>query len=295
MAARYPDFFIVGAPKCGTTSAADYLKQYPGVFMPALKEPRFYASDPFSQAIFGLQRVASREAYLRLFAPAPPGALLGEATPYYLISPTAIAEARADSPDAKFIAFIRNPVDLAFALHWQLVMLFLEEERDFARAWRGQIRGFRLGQRGSKPYRMLVSLGSHLRRFFRQVEPEKRLVLVLDDFRTDVVAATRRLTDFLGVPHDPKVPWPHSNPRQTYVSWPLARLVLEHRPALARFQPDVTRVLLEADHPLGRLLVRRAPPEAMDPELRREIVEELRPEIERIGELLDRDVSDWLR
>lgn len=294
MAARYPDFFIVGAPKCGTTSAADYLKQYPGVFMPALKEPRFYASDAFSTGIFGLQRVADRDAYLRLFAPASPGQLIGEASPSYLLGPSAIAAARADSPNAKFIAFIRNPVDLAYALHWQLVMVFLEDERDFARAWRGQIRGLHVGQKGTRPYRMMSSLGSHLRRFFKQVEPENRLVLVLEDFRADVGAQTRKLTEFLGVRFDPKVTWPHSNPRQTYVNWNLARFVLKHRPALGRFQPDVTRVLLEADHPLGRLLVRRAPPEAMDPDLRREIVAELRPEIERIGQLLNRDVSDWL-
>src|SRR5438132_759978 len=42
---RVPEFFIVGAPKCGTTSLYRMLRQHPRIFMPDLKEPRFLASD----------------------------------------------------------------------------------------------------------------------------------------------------------------------------------------------------------------------------------------------------------
>ena len=42
---RMPDFFIVGAPKCGTTAMFYYLKQHPEIFMPEQKEPRFFSSD----------------------------------------------------------------------------------------------------------------------------------------------------------------------------------------------------------------------------------------------------------
>ncbi|MCH9035408.1 MAG: sulfotransferase [Planctomycetes bacterium] len=40
-----PDFFIVGAPKCGTTSLYEYLRQHPEVFMSRIKEPHFFGRD----------------------------------------------------------------------------------------------------------------------------------------------------------------------------------------------------------------------------------------------------------
>ena len=40
---KLPDFLIVGAAKSGTTSIFNYLIQHPQIFMPALKEPRFFA------------------------------------------------------------------------------------------------------------------------------------------------------------------------------------------------------------------------------------------------------------
>ncbi len=58
-----PNFFIVGAPKSGTTALYSYLTQHPQIFMSRLKEPQFFASD-----IFGHQRnVTTMAEYLRQF------------------------------------------------------------------------------------------------------------------------------------------------------------------------------------------------------------------------------------
>ena len=40
-----PDFFIVGAPKCGTTSLAEYLNSNPRVFVTNPKEPFYFCKD----------------------------------------------------------------------------------------------------------------------------------------------------------------------------------------------------------------------------------------------------------
>ena len=42
---RKPDFFIVGAPKCGTTSLYYYLRQHPEIFLPDYKEPHYFGKD----------------------------------------------------------------------------------------------------------------------------------------------------------------------------------------------------------------------------------------------------------
>jgi hypothetical protein len=42
---KTPNFFILGAPKCGTTSLAAWLAAHPAVYMSPLKEPAYFAAD----------------------------------------------------------------------------------------------------------------------------------------------------------------------------------------------------------------------------------------------------------
>ena len=83
----WPNFFIVGAAKAGTTSLYSYLRQHPDIFMPEdVKEPHYFAQVHPSRA----QRYASpvfisdREAYLNLFRAGKNHRAIGEASPSYL-------------------------------------------------------------------------------------------------------------------------------------------------------------------------------------------------------------------
>ena len=64
-----PNFFIVGAPKCGTTSMHEYLQRHPDVYMPFFKEPHFFGSDLEGSRF--RQFRARPERYLKLFRDAP--------------------------------------------------------------------------------------------------------------------------------------------------------------------------------------------------------------------------------
>ena len=114
--AARPDFFIVGAPKCGTTALYEYLRQHPAVFMPFHKEPLFFGDD--------LTRRYGRltlHDYMRLFKDAKPGQRVGEASAWYLYSRSAAAEIKAYAPDAQIIVMVRNPVDMMYAEHSQVL------------------------------------------------------------------------------------------------------------------------------------------------------------------------------
>ena len=45
MADRKPNFLIVGAAKSGTTALAEYLRQHPDIYIPEIKEPRYFISE----------------------------------------------------------------------------------------------------------------------------------------------------------------------------------------------------------------------------------------------------------
>ncbi len=90
---RVPDFFIVGHHKSGTTALYEMLRRHPEIYMPALKEPRFLASDMRARfpAARGRALPQTLDEYRSLFAGASPQQRAGEATPSYLFSHTAAA------------------------------------------------------------------------------------------------------------------------------------------------------------------------------------------------------------
>ena len=86
-----PDFLIAGVPKAGTTALHAALVRHPELFLPTVKEPKFFLTDGPPPATGGpgdvqtyQEHVWRRADYEALFDPAPPGTLRGEATPFYL-------------------------------------------------------------------------------------------------------------------------------------------------------------------------------------------------------------------
>src|SRR5262245_29668254 len=128
---RKPDFFIVGAPKCGTTAIFEYLAPHPEVFL-APKEPHFFGSD-----IRSIRQVNEAE-YLKLFGSAENELRLGDASVFYFYSNVAPQEIREFSPDARIIISLRNPVDMVYSLHSQLVFSLEDEIEDFETALRAE-------------------------------------------------------------------------------------------------------------------------------------------------------------
>jgi hypothetical protein len=105
-AQRFPDFFIIGAMKCGTSTLHDQLAMRSGLFMSEPKEPNFFSNDELVRR--------GTEAYLTLFEDALDEQLCGESSTHYTKLPTypnTIANLTRHVGDARFIYVIRDPVE----------------------------------------------------------------------------------------------------------------------------------------------------------------------------------------
>ncbi len=128
---KRPNFFILGAPKCGTTSLASWLSAHPNIFMSTPKEPRYFNTDYAAP-----DRPRSLEKYEQLFAEATPKhKAVGEATTGYLRSEKAVPAILKYAPSARFIVCLRNPIEMVQSVHAQLVKKGTEIEVSFERAW----------------------------------------------------------------------------------------------------------------------------------------------------------------
>jgi hypothetical protein len=205
---RVPDFFVAGHTKCGTTAMYAMLRRHPQIYMPSLKEPRWFASDlRFPGQPGPANRLPqSYEEYLELFAPAPPGTLAGEASPMYLWSREAAANIAEVQPGARIIAILREPASFLHSLHNHWVLHHVEAERDL-RAAISLEPARREGKQGPHPsywpqallYSDHVRYVEQLRRYEAVLPREQILVLIYDDYRRDNDATIRRVLRFLEV------------------------------------------------------------------------------------------------
>ena len=97
-----------------------------------MKEPHFFNTDD-------RRLISTLEAYEDLFRPASSGhCALGEASVWYLSSTEAVHNILAYQPNARFIVMVRNPVEMAPALHAEMLITGHENVHDFSTAWRYQ-------------------------------------------------------------------------------------------------------------------------------------------------------------
>lgn len=111
------DFFIVGAPKSGTTSLYKYLNEHPNIFMSKLKEPNYFTSQEIkSQGLYYNTRIAdSFSEYQALFSGRKINQRIGEASVSYLFYPKTAHKIYNHNPNAKIIIILRDPAERAYS------------------------------------------------------------------------------------------------------------------------------------------------------------------------------------
>lgn len=189
-----PTFFIIGAPKAGTTSLHYYLDQHPQVQMSSNKEPHFFAG-PEDGIPYAMGRVSSLEKYEKLFDPAV--AVRGEASPTYSCHPRrrGVPERIKElAPQAKFIYLVRDPVARTVS-HYQHRVAMEGERQTLAEA---------LGDLSDpySPYLCPSFYAAQLDLYLQHFPAERILVIDQDELLKDRRATLCRIFAFLAVDDD---------------------------------------------------------------------------------------------
>ena len=307
-APKRPNLFIVGAPRCGTTSLHESLAQHPRVFMSEVKEPHYFASDyrreydeHSGREVEQLYRTLDQ--YLELFQGGTDDLYRGESSVYYLYSKVAPVEIQRMVPDARIIVMIRNPLDFLLSLHARLLVHADENCRSFPRALELEARrrkGLDLPRTVRHPsllyYSRYARFADHIEVYRRLFPAEQIHVIVLEDFHRQRDQVYGRVLDFLGLE---RLAAPEQADRNAHFeprSILLTQFLKEHGPRhVARDDAGVLeRKLLVArrrlDRVLRRINKRHVPKRALDPVVRRELMGRFLPEVERLSEMLDRDL-----
>ena len=323
-----PSFFLIGAAKSASSSLHDYLGQHPDIFMSLVKEPNFFAFEGGAPPFLGpddeagpwcgeragrarLMRakykasVTRASDYRRLFAKASGARAIGESSVVYLYCPVVAARIREAVPDARVMVILRQPVDRAYSKFTQMRKDGCEPLADFVEALRAEPDRIRRGWSPAWHYLARGRYHAQLLPWFEQFSRDRLHVMLYDDLEADPIAVLRSAYRFLGVDEafqpDISVRLLEYEgvvdvPRTRFGDW-LLNYTNPFKSAFNRMVPGrglrkpVRRMLLA----LNRRGRRRWTREPLPLELRRELTETFRADIERLEALTGRDLGSWLR
>lgn len=315
---HHPNFFLVGVVKGGTTSLHYYLDQHPEIYMSPVKETNFFSRHDINPAHFSkayahdvkvdlpkffasgmkdkihIAHITDESDYERLFDNVKDEKAIGEASNSYLLYPQAPQLIHQAYPDARIIVMLRNPVERAYSQYIMNIRLGKTLETDFIREVKEdneqQIRGWGANHQ----YLYIGKYYKQLKRYFDEFPADQILICWYEEYRRDPETVLRTIYRFLGVDDNfspdtseklNTAGVPKYN-RLNYwinqsgiISWAKRRLPRSWR---APFK----KLMYSSDKDdLPR----------MTQEEREWLIEYYKEDILKLQELLDRDLSRWLR
>ncbi len=204
-----PNFVVVGAPKCGTTSLYHYLRQHPEVYLPARKELHYFTRELLLRDTAGpgdgavLRHLCpTSEAYAAEFSAAGTATALGDISPSYFDFPEVAGQMRRELGDPRIVILLRDPIAKAFSQYMHLVRDG-RETLAFHDALRAEAdrtaRGWSLIWR----YAASSIYAERVRRYLDTFGPERVRIFLFEEFSREPQAVLDELWRFLEV--DPGV------------------------------------------------------------------------------------------
>ena len=301
MKKNLPNFLIVGAAKCGTSSLHNYLNQHPNIFMPSfneegknVKEPQFLVKDKVKNRLhFGIW---TWEEYQFLFKQVKQQRAIGESSVFYLFYyQDAINEIKNRlGNDIKIIIMLRNPIDRAYSA-FQHVSRGSKEQQTFEYSL--QIEKGRLTQdRNLTPMVMYKEMGMYYNMVKAYLDSFKDVHIILhEDFNFSTSKVVKEVFQFLDVDENQKInsdirynvggkTWSNSTLKKVFVTESKLKTVMK------KIAPEKARKTIRDI--LTRPFIKKI---SMEKKTREDLIRYFRKDIKKLAILINKDLTDWTK
>ncbi|MCL6729450.1 sulfotransferase family protein [Sphingomonas hankyongi] len=316
--------FIVGAPRSGTTTMSKMLRTHPNVAVPFVKEPHFFTQHDLRGLAEPELRTRVESEYLDKFFddPEPGRSVAMDGSVSYLYVPEQLEPALRLWPGSRFIVGVRDPLTLLPSLHRRLIYVGDENIMSFEEAWAAipdRAAGRRIPRLCLDPrflrYDEAGRYATYVERLFATVGRDRCFVSVFDDLTRDPRGQYERIMDFLGLQPQAEVDLSGEREGRT-IRYPWLQQLLKRPPKA--LHPYLAGKLYrrrmkepgssggKADPSPGKLMsvrkrllqwnrVDSAEKQPISLAVQEQIRDHFKDEIDRLGTLIDRDLSHWLQ
>jgi len=284
------DFFIVGAPKAGTTSLYHYLNEHPEISMSSQKEPDYFSNADIQNEgmYYGKNRIDTIKKYHSLFDDNSESKLKGEASVSYLFYKNVPQNIKTYNPEAKIIIMLRDPIDRAFSHYLMDYRLGLVSD-----SFEDIIDQKSVHKNAKLFYQQYIELSEYanqVKRYLNVFDGKEILFIEYEDLKMDVLGIVKKTYLFLGVNqgYEPDVNKKHNTytmPKNSIIRFMYSFVIL--RNFLSFFFPknlvDRVRAALFKNNKKPVLLY----------ETRNRLRKLFTNDVNALGEMLHKDFSRW--
>ena len=301
MKKNLPNFLIVGAAKCGTSSLHNYLNQHPNIFMPSfneegknVKEPQFLVKNKVKNRLhFG---VWTWEEYQSLFKQAKQQRAIGESSVFYLFYyQDAINEIKNRlGNDVKIIIMLRDPIDRAYSA-FQHVSRGLKEQQTFEYSL--EMEKERLEKdKTLTPMVMYKEMGMYYKMVKAYLDSFKDVHIILhEEFSFSTSKVVKEVFQFLGVDKNQKInsdkrynvggkSWSNNTLKKVFVTESKLKTVVK------KIAPKKRRKTIRDI--LSRPFIKQV---SMKKKTREDLIRYFRKDIKKLARLINKDLTNWTK
>jgi len=318
MSNSYPNFFMVGVVKGGTTSLHHYLSQHPEIYMSPVKETNYFSRGDIDIKAFSkdyahdvnvdlrkffagdmkqtihIAHIAAEQDYNRLFSNVGKEKAIGEASNSYILYPNTAKEISKQVPNAKIIMMLRHPAERAYSqyvmnlrlgktLSTDLINEFTEDDAKAVKGW------------GANHQYLSIGLYyEQIKRYYDVFPPEQILVCWYGEYRKEPQKVVRSIYEFLEVDPDFQVDTSQKLNAAGVPRFGKMNYWLNQSGIISWAKRNFPRSLRK---PFKKWMYSEGKediPEMSDQE-REWLVNYYRSDIEKLSALLDKDLSHWLK
>ncbi|HKK57920.1 MAG TPA: sulfotransferase [Salinivirga sp.] len=313
MKSHKPNFFIVGAAKAGTTSLYQYLNTHSNLYFSPVKEPHFFSTDIKTSEFTSIYKrnidnlpqdfyqnkpkdsiqnvfIRDEKQYLNLFQWADGESAVGECSTSYLYSKEAAKNVKKFNPDAKIVIALRNPADRTFS-HYLMAVRFGFTQLPFRKALHKDFNQHKKGWGKSELFIELSLYYEQIKRYMAQFPEEQIKIVLFDEFKKDPLSTVNEICDFLGIDKFSDIENKKHNAALMPKSKNLNRLMVN-----TGFKSKVSNILGEkAKDKLRQIFFQDDKIPKLSRQDRSYLQGLFKEDIQKTSELINRDLSHWLK
>ena len=298
-----PNFLIVGAAKCGTTSLYHYLRQHPDVFMSPVKEPRFFSGGALRKgigpgdALEASRAVRTFDDYCRLFEKSIGKSAVGEASVETMFFyQQAIPAIQRHLGDPRIVIILRDPVDRVYSTYNYLVQDGWEN-LPFADALNKEDQRKRSGYGWIWRYQEVGLYAGQVRAF--QEHFSRVHVILYDELKSNAIKMIKSVYSFLDVNPDFIPDMRHRHNVSGVPRWSLLNNLFVKPKRLHKAARTIGGAILGAHRwvrlrdSLRSIILQK--PGVINPDIEQQLRRFYRDDILKLQGYIGRDLSSWIQ
>lgn len=297
-----PTFFIVGAPRCGTTSMHKYLREHPEIYMSPYKAPFFFATDLEPSSPWAA-RYRIKKNYYSLFNEIKNEKQAGSASDLYLYSKEAAKNIKKFNPKAKIIIMLRSPVDAMYSFYCLAHFSGCEDKKTFRDALSAEDNRKRGIDLPNNPlfmkyfylYRDVAHYHLQLMRYFKYFPKRQIKIILFDELKKDTPKVYKDVLKFLGVDPNFKPEFTIANEVKKIKSTLFRDISIKLAYVINLFGKDVFDFFKKIYIYIENKNFEKIKYPKMNDKLKTTLKKEFYPEILALSKDIGKDVSYWCK